>query len=84
MKDKTIIVLLKVVMSIGISLIALGVYFHLFDSRIEEMGVEGIIISAACVALGMILSLPTKMFLTFILVNREMEHQAHNRNTDKT
>ncbi|TRY34047.1 hypothetical protein [Aliiglaciecola sp. M165] len=78
MKDNTIIRILKVTMTIGICLILLGVYFHLFNSHIEEMGIKGIIISAACVAIGMILSLPTKMFLTFILVNREAEQNKHS------
>jgi len=40
------------------------------------MGVQGIILSAMCVAFGMALSLPTKMYLTFMLVKRETEkHQ---------
>tara|TARA_R110001592_G_scaffold335093_1_gene619651 strand:- start:414 stop:539 length:126 start_codon:yes stop_codon:yes gene_type:complete len=37
------------------------------------MGVNGIIISAMCVAFGMALSLPTKMYLTFMLVKREAD-----------
>ncbi|AEP31304.1 hypothetical protein [Brumicola nitratireducens] len=73
MTDKKIILTLKIVISVGISLILLGVYFHLFNQTIEDMGVNGIIISAGCVAVGMALSLPTKMFLTFLLVKREMD-----------
>lgn len=73
MTDKKIILILKIVITAGISLILLGVYFHLFSQTIEDMGVNGIIISAGCVAVGMALSLPTKMFLTFLLVKREMD-----------
>lgn len=73
MTDKKIILILKIVITAGISLILLGVYFHLFSQTIEDMGVNGIIISAGCVAIGMALSLPTKMFLTFLLVKREMD-----------
>lgn len=73
MSDKTLILILKVMMVAGITLILLGVYFHLFNQTIKEMGVNGIIISAACVAIGMALSLPTKMFLTFVLVKRELK-----------
>ena len=40
------------------------------------MGVKGIIISAVCVAVGMALSLPTKMYLTFLLVKREADKQG--------
>ncbi len=76
MNDRKLIFILKIVMTVGISLILLGVYFHLFSPTIEEMGVNGIIISAACVAIGMALSLPTKMFLTFVLVKREQDQNA--------
>lgn len=73
MSDTSLIKLLKIMMTIGILLILLGVYFHLYSDAIEAMGVTGMIISACCVAIGMIMSLPTKMFLTFILVKREDE-----------
>ena len=76
MNDRKLVFILKIVMTVGISLILLGVYFHLFSPTIEEMGVNGIIISAACVAIGMALSLPTKMFLTFVLVKREQDQNA--------
>jgi hypothetical protein len=75
MSSKKLILTLKIVMVFGISLILLGVYFHLFSETIEEMGVNGIIISAGCVAIGMAMSLPTKMFLTFVLVKRELDQK---------
>jgi len=73
MSNNKIILMLKIAMVFGVCLILLGVYFHLFSQTIEEMGVNGIIISAACVSIGMALSLPTKMFLTFVLMKREIE-----------
>ena len=73
MSDNKLILILKICISIGISLILLGIYCHNFSDTIEMMGVNGIIISAMCVAFGMALSLPTKMYLTFILVKREVE-----------
>jgi uncharacterized Tic20 family protein len=81
MNDRKLVFILKIVMTVGISLILLGVYFHLFSPTIEEMGVNGIIISAACVAIGMALSLPTKMFLTFVLVKREQDQNAKAQKT---
>nr|WP_283103379.1 hypothetical protein [Shewanella aestuarii] len=63
--------MLKTSITIGICLILLGIYLHNFNETIEAMGVRGIIISAMCVAFGMVLSLPTKMYLTFLLVKRE-------------
>lgn len=79
MTDKQLLTLLKTVMAIGISLIALGVWCHLGSETIEAMGVTGIVISACLVAIGMILSLPTKMYITFMLVKMEEDHRKANR-----
>lgn len=67
--------LMKVFIFIGISLFALGHYLISYADIPTTMGVKGIIICAACVAFGLIFSLPTKMYLTFLLVKRE---QANN------
>lgn len=77
MRDNRIIALLKVVMLCGLLLIVTGIYLHLFEPRMEAMGVTGILISAGCVAFGMILSLPTKIFITFLLVKREADMANH-------
>jgi hypothetical protein len=77
--DKKIMLILKTCISFGVFLILLGIYFHNFSTMIEEMGVNGIIISAVCIALGMILSLPTKMYLTFVLVKRESENSPKHK-----
>ena len=79
MTDKQLILLLKIIMSIGISLILAGVYCHMYSETVEQMGVTGIVISACLVAIGMILSLPTKMYLTFILVKREEDRKTINQ-----
>jgi hypothetical protein len=60
-------------MIIGLCLIGLGIYFHMYSETMHELGVTGIIISACCVAIGMIMSIPTKMYLTFVLVQREAD-----------
>ncbi|GAC15482.1 hypothetical protein [Aliiglaciecola lipolytica] len=78
MTNERVLILLKIVMCCGLCLILLGIYLHLFNQTIEEMGVQGMIISAACVAIGMVLSLPTKMVITFILVKREAELQKQS------
>ena len=82
MSDQSLIRLLKIVMSVGISLILLGIYLHNFNPTIEAMGVTGIIISAVCVALGMVMSLPTKMYLTFLLVRREEIQKEQHHSLD--
>lgn len=75
MTNDRLILLLKVCISAGVCLILLGIYLHNFNETVEAMGVRGIIISALCVALGMVLSLPTKMYLTFLLMRREANKQ---------
>lgn len=75
MKEDILIRLLKTSIAIGLVLILLGIYLHNFSEYMESLGVTGIIISAVCIAFGMIFSLPTKMYLTFILVKRETEQQ---------
>ncbi|GGB78195.1 hypothetical protein K8B83_06345 [Shewanella inventionis] len=75
MTDTKLILLLKTCIFTGVILIVIGIYLHNFNDAIDEMGVTGIIISAMCVAFGMILSLPTKMYLTFLLVMREAERK---------
>lgn len=76
MSEQRLITLLKISIGIGICLLLLGIYLHNFSDYIESLGVTGIIISAVCIAFGLIFSLPTKMYLTFVLVKREADHQA--------
>ncbi|WP_144213016.1 hypothetical protein [Shewanella donghaensis] len=73
MTDRLLIILIRLSITIGLCLILLGVYLHNFNDAVASMGVDGIIISSMCVAFGMVLSLPTKMYLTFLLVVRESE-----------
>ncbi len=78
MSEQKLIKLLKLSIGIGLCLLMLGIYLHNFSDYIESLGVTGIIISAICIAFGLIFSLPTKMYLTFLLVKRETELQATN------
>ncbi len=71
MSEKSLITLLKVVIVLGLCLIGLG-YYLINVAHIEQsMGVSGMMIGGGCYALGLILSLPTKMYLTFIWVTAE-------------
>jgi len=65
--------------AIGLCLLLLGIYLHNFSEYMESLGVTGIIISAVCIAFGLIFSLPTKMYLTFLLVKREADLQASEK-----
>jgi hypothetical protein len=79
MTEQNLIKLLKVSISIGLCLLLLGIYLHNFSEYMESLGVTGIIISAVCIAFGLIFSLPTKMYLTFLLVKREADLQASEK-----
>lgn len=76
MTEERLILLLKASICIGLVLILLGIYFHLYSDYVESLGVTGIIISAVFIAIGMIFSLPTKMYLTIVLMRREAELKA--------
>jgi hypothetical protein len=41
------------------------------------MGVTGIIICACCIAFGLLFSLPTKLYLTLLLMARERDQQQN-------
>jgi len=73
MSEQRLTLLLKSSIILGLCLISLGIYFHMFSDYMHSLGVRGIIISALCIALGLIFSLPTKMYLTFLLMKREAE-----------
>ncbi|MCW8834526.1 MAG: hypothetical protein OQK09_00025 [Colwellia sp.] len=84
MSEQKLIKLLKISIAIGLCLLVLGIYLHNFSDYMESLGVTGIIISAVCIAIGLIFSLPTKMYLTFLLVKRETDQQAISDKSSKT
>ena len=76
MKTAPLIRNLKIIMFFGIGLILLGHYLLTGLAINETMGVKGIIIIAACIALGLIMSLPTKIYLTILLMqNEQAQHK---------
>ncbi|WP_448214240.1 hypothetical protein [Colwellia sp. MEBiC06753] len=79
MSEQQVIKWLKICIVIGLFLLALGHYFISYAHLPEKLGVSGIIISAGCIALGIIFSLPTKMYLTFLLVTRENRLAAKHK-----
>lgn len=83
MSEEKFIILLKVFIGIGICLLLLGHYFLSYAHFPEKYGVTGMVISAGCIALGLIFSLPTKMYLTFLWVKRENERKEEERNKAK-
>ncbi|MGJ8682445.1 hypothetical protein [Paraglaciecola sp.] len=76
--EKKQILIMKVFIGIGLCLLLLGHYFIEYADLPAKMGVNGIIICAVCIAFGLIFSLPTKMYLTFLLVRREQRKKKQN------
>ncbi|MDG1732429.1 MAG: hypothetical protein P8H39_05565 [Thalassotalea sp.] len=81
MTEAKLIKILKYVIVLGLSLLLLGHYLLEYANLPEKMGVTGMVISASCIAFGLILSLPTKMYLTFVLVKRENDKKQKKKAT---
>lgn len=76
MRDQSLIRTLKIVMLCGLALLLLGHYLWSGLQLQQTMGVPGIILIGLCCALGLILSLPTKIYLTILLMQREQPMPA--------
>ncbi|MGO2012348.1 hypothetical protein [Pseudoalteromonas sp.] len=71
MSEHAIIRTLKIFIILGISLILLGHFLLASSYLTDEFGITGIIISATCIAVGVLFSLPTKIYLTIMLMKME-------------
>ena len=80
MKPEQQMKILKVVMVMGICLFLFGHYLISYTDFTEVHGVKGFMISAGCIAVGIIMSLPTKIYLTFLLMTKENKSRAENTN----
>lgn len=73
MRDQNLIRILKIIMLCGLALLLLGHYLWSGLQLQHTMGIPGIILIGLCCALGLILSLPTKIYLTILLMQREQQ-----------
>ncbi|GGW78489.1 hypothetical protein [Alteromonas halophila] len=71
MNNQQTLRLLKGVMVLGILLITGGHYIVSYSPLPELWGIKGLLLGASMMAIGLALSLPTKMYLTFVFVKRE-------------
>ncbi|NOU52895.1 hypothetical protein HG263_20540 [Pseudoalteromonas sp. JBTF-M23] len=62
--------LLKIIIIIGLTLILTG-HTLLSYNLLTHLGPVGFAIGASCIAIGLICSLPTKIYLTILLMHRE-------------
>jgi len=77
-----IIRLLKTSIVFGLCLIVTGHTLIVSSYFTVDYGIKGIILAAACIAIGVLLSLPTKIHLTILLMEAEKRylknHQSPN------
>lgn len=71
--------IMKVVMVLGLCLFLLGHYLLTYTSVPETYGIKGLAISGGLMAVGLIMSLPTKMYLTFVWVKGENDRKAKQK-----
>ncbi|NMM40430.1 hypothetical protein [Pseudoalteromonas arctica] len=74
MTEQKLIRILKIFIILGISLILAGHYLLVSDLLAEQNSIHGIMIGATFIAVGILFSLPTKIYLTIVLMNIEAEH----------
>jgi hypothetical protein len=75
MSQQIIIKILRLSIVIGLSLILIGHYLLVSDYFDAINSINKIIISASCIAFGVLFSLPTKIYLTLLLMNLETNHE---------
>ncbi len=68
---------LRIIMILGVSLIVVGHIVLIYTFASSSSDYRGFIIGAACSAIGIILSLPTKIYLTLVLM--EHEHKVNQQ-----
>ncbi len=74
MSSIVIIRLLKTSILLGLCLIVTGHGLIVSSYFTNQFGIKGIITAAACIAIGVLLSLPTKIYLTILLMEAEKRY----------
>lgn len=81
MSQTMIIRLLKTSIMLGLCLIVTGHTLIVSNYFTVEHGIKGIITTAACIAVGVLLSLPTKIYLTVLLMEAEKRYLKNHKST---
>ena len=74
MSSIVMIRLLKTSILLGLCLIVTGHVLIVSSYFTSQYGIKGIITAAACIAIGVFLSLPTKIYLTILLMEAEKRY----------
>ncbi len=83
MSEKSLIILLKTAIVIGILLLVCGHYLLTSEELKAQLGIYSYMVSAACIALGIVFSLPTKMYLTILLMKNEEQRKTVDAKQDR-
>ncbi|WP_404399350.1 hypothetical protein LG288_06680 [Idiomarina seosinensis] len=83
MKVTTQAKLLKTAMILGITLILLGHVVLAVTFANDDIDYRGYMLGAAMNAIGVILSLPTKIYLTLLFMEREEKSNKNTHWTDR-
>lgn len=81
MSQTMIIRLLKTSIMLGLCLIVTGHTLIVSNYFTVEHGIKGIITTAACIAVGVLLSLPTKIYSTVLLMEAEKRYLKNHKST---
>ncbi|MGO3421176.1 hypothetical protein [Pseudoalteromonas sp. HL-AS1] len=81
MSQTMIIRLLKTSIVLGLCHIVTGHTLIVSNYFTVEHGIKGITIAAACIAVGVLLSLPTKIYLTVLLMEAEKRYLKNHKST---
>lgn len=84
MSSIVIIRLLKTSILLGLCLIVTGHGLIVSSYFNNQYGIKGIITAAACIAIGVLLSLPTKIYLTILLMEAEKHYLKTQQKHPKT
>ena len=73
MSEESIVRLMKALIYAGLVLVIVAISLAVFGELHVSMGVQGVMIVAGVAGTGLLLLLPAKIFLTFLLMKREQD-----------
>ncbi|HIO96770.1 MAG TPA: hypothetical protein EYG71_02455 [Leucothrix sp.] len=71
--------IMMLIIAIGLSLVAFGIYLIIFTDIVTKGGADGILKVAGLIAGGLFISVPAKIYLTLQLMKYNDEKIAHER-----
>jgi len=74
MKEKTLQRTMKIIIGIGLLLVIAAICLAVFAKLHISMGVRGVMIITATAGAGLILLLPSKLFLTLLLMKQNKKN----------